>query len=162
MEPTHLGRLGYRATITFNVPDGRWYSESYYAHETPAGAGLPKVLYLTDLAPSTAPLEHLTYTITGPITNPKLIDNTDGGIADTITYKGTIPAGGWIRYNAHNWLVERGFEAGYSLSNVNPTGRKLMSVTAARPNDVPSVRLEGTGGASTTKLRVYGARAYLC
>ena len=162
IEPTHLGMQGYRATLTFNVPSGYWCSETFYAHETAAGATLPKALYLNDLAPSTGPLEHLSYTIWGPITNPTLTDNTDGGTGDTINYKGTIPNGGWIRYNATNWSIDKGFSAGYSLSNVNPTGRRLMTITAARPNDVPSVLLTGTGGGAATKLRVYGQRIYLC
>lgn len=159
--PTHLGQNAYRATITFGVPAGVWFSSAVYTMTSAVGSALPKTLSLTEVAASTAPLECLTYTVYGPITNAKIIDNTDGGYADTLLYKGSIAAGAWISFNADTWAIQTGGFS-YANNNVVPTGRRLMTVTAARPGDVPSVRLEGTGGGTATKLVVAGRCAYLC
>jgi len=161
VSPTHLGQTGYRASITFNVPIGVWLSVATYRMDSPKSAKMPQTLYLTDWEPSTAPLELLQFTIYGRITNPKLIDNTDGGYGDTLTYMGTIPSGAWIRFNAANWGIDASGTT-YSHALTNPTGRNFLSVSAARPGDKPSVQLQGTNTDSKTHIGVAGRRAYLC
>jgi hypothetical protein len=161
IEPTHLGQLAYRASITFNVPSGIWQSVTDYRMDTPASSAMPKTLYLDDFALSTAPLENLQFTIYGRITNPRLIDNTDGGIGDQLLYTGTIPSGAWIRFNAATWGIDASGTT-YSHAATNPTGRRFMTIGAARPGDRPSIQLTGTNTDSKTRLGVYGKRAYLC
>lgn len=161
IEPTHLGQQGYRASVTFNVPEGIWLSAASYSHTTPAGSSLPKTLTLTDLADSTAPHELLKYVITGPITNPKLTDVTGGSTGDSLTYAGTVPSGQSLTINASNWSTTG---STFSVNNglLVPTGNRLMTVQAAGATGSPEVKLEGTGGGTGTKLYVEGRRVYLC
>jgi len=159
VEPTHLALNVYRASITFNVPEGVWYSEKVYGHETPAGhTGV--TLYLPGLAPSTAPLENLTYTFWGRVTNPHILDNTDGGYLDKLTYSNTIASGKYLQFDAATWGI--GGNTPAANNDITPTGRRLMTIGAERPGDTPSVRFEGSSPDSKTKLRISGRRVYLC
>jgi hypothetical protein len=161
ISPTHLGMHGYRASITFTVPIGVWQSVQTYRMDSIPSSTMPHTLYLDDFATSTAPLEMLEFTIFGRITNPKLIDNTDGGYGDSLTYMGTIPSGAWIRFKAASWSVDSsGTTADQAL--INPTGRRFLTLSAARPGDRPSVQLQGTNSDAKTHIGVYGRRCYLC
>lgn len=161
IKPTMLGERGFKASMQFKVPGGVWQSDAWFTHRTASGSSLPKTLALTDLEPSTAPMEVLKYTIKGPITNPKLVDMTPGGFADTVVYQGTVPSGQSLVIDAGTWGTA-GSTFTVNAAALIPTGRRLMTISHAQPGDVPTVQLQGSGGGSTTQLVVEGRRNYLC
>jgi len=161
IKPNHIGQLGYRASLTFNVPSGVWLSYDSFMAVTPAGATLPKTLSMPEHKIATAPMQMLMYTITGPITNPKLSDATSGGTGDTFMYKGTVTSGNQLVIRANDWSVT-GVGFAPNLGLLFPTGDRLMTVAPPRPGGVPAVKLEGTGGGALTKLQVDGRAAFLC
>lgn len=161
MRPTHLGQLGYRAGLTFSVPSGVWSGYELVTVATAANATLPKTLALPGLAASTAPMQALKFSISGPITNARLTDATPGGVADAFSYMGPVGAGQTLVVNAADWSVS-GIGFAPNLGLVWTTGDRLMTVAAPRPGGAPAVTMTGTAGGTGTKLEVEGRATFLC
>lgn len=161
IEPTHLGQLGYRASLDFNVPAGVWQSVTVYTAQTIAGAALPQSLSLVAFEPSTGPLERLTYTIKGRLASPVLVDRTDLVDGDSVSYVGTIAAGQSLILNSDTWGISGAGGMSPNLAAVNVSGERLLAVPAARPGLNPTVELRGSTPDLTTQLIVSGRRSYL-
>lgn len=160
VQPTWVGEQGARASLTFSVDSGIWESVTIYEHNSPGGAALPVSVPLTDLAPSTAAMDKLWFRIYGPITNPMVVDTTDGEVGEWFRYTGVIPAGQSIEINCWTYDIE-----GHDGFAPNPNaltymGARYLLVPAARPGQTPRVELRGSGIASSTRLQVFGHRAY--
>lgn len=162
IDPTHIGQRGMRASLSFSVPSGLWVSQASFVASTTPGAALPQTLALPGLEPSTEAMVDLTYVINGPITNPVIVDRTDGYDGDSFKYNGTVSASQSLTVNAGTWLVTGGGGLTVDHAKVMPSGNRLMTVVAARPDETPTVQLRGTGGGGGTKLTVTGRRSYAC
>lgn len=163
IEPTYIAQKGMRASMAFSVPAGRWYSEDSYTMQTVAGAALTQTLVLTSFEPSTAPMDTLTFQVKGPITSPIVVDRTDTGFDDdTCKYDAPLTVGQTLTLDSGSWDVTGAGGLAINQSKILPTGGRLLTVNAARPGEVPTVQLRGSGGSTTTQLIVTGRRAYAC
>lgn len=160
MEPTPHGQVLMRASVEVTIPAGRWQ------RQTDASAALPGTgaLTLGTFADSTAPLDDLTYRITGPITNPTVQDTTDvalGTLGDSFTWTGVIGAGQTLVVDSGKWTVTG--EGGLSVPHVGPlsyTGDRFLTVPVAPPNGVPQVQMTGFNVGAGAGLTVTGRPAY--
>jgi hypothetical protein len=160
LEPKAIGQRGIRIGIEVRVPAGYWRSQTIYTHATAAGAALPKALPLTDLAPSTAPMEQLISRVDGPINDPLVIDRTDGVDGEWWLYTGNIPTGQWLIVDSGTYAMSGGGGFVPDESRLTYNGPRPLVVPAAKPGGVPAVELRGNNGGAGTKLTVTGRRSY--
>lgn len=157
--PTPIGQVATRASIEVGVPGGYFESPAAVI-ATPAGAGLPKTLVLSAFATATAPMETLVYTITGPITDPVIVDVTAGVDGPSFTYTGTVPDGAQLVIDAANWEITGvGFTP--DMAGVAHTNVRYMLVRPPRVGQTPTVQLRGSGGGAGTALSVAGRARFL-
>jgi hypothetical protein len=158
VEPSSLGQQGWRAAIEIQVPSAFW-QDSAISTDTTAGGSL--VLPLASKALVSAPMNDLTYTITGPITNPQVMVTTPGDpFNDWFQLAGTIPAGDSVTFNAGTWAITAAGIVAPTLDVVQWSGDNLLEVMAAPPGLVPTVTLSGSGTTGATKLAVAGYGKY--
>lgn len=120
-------------------------------------------LSLTNFAGATAPMDDLTYTITGPITNPK-VEALRGGAALTspvyFQYNGTVPSTQTLIVNCKTWALSGTMASSYA--NLSHTGdARWMVAEPAAAAGTPQVSLSGSGNTAATALSVVGRRKYL-
>lgn len=161
IKPTFMGQRGMRAAIDFKVPAGVWKGTSATA-ETTAGDPLTQTLVLDALEPSTAAIEDASFTITGPITSPQVADYTDGVDGDVFRYDAAIAAGQTLTVNCKTWAVTGGGGLSVNQAKVYPGGRRMLSISPARPGAKPTLQLRGSGGSTGTKLSVTAAPSFAC
>lgn len=161
LEPTAIGQQGMRLGIEVTVPRAYWRGTVLRTAQRTVPLGATVVtLPLPEFARSTAPMEGLTYRITGPVTSPTVADITDDGVADSFTYSGVIGSGQTLVVNSDTWQVTgEGFTPNQAAMNY--TGRVFLPVVAARPGRTPTLRLTGTSMNTATTLRVSGYEAFL-
>jgi hypothetical protein len=164
LTPVPIGSTGMRLAIEFRVPSGVWYSAATASTftGTPGILTVPRVITLTgELAKSTAPMDRLIYTITGPIANARLDDLTNGSGGDTLTYSATLGFSESIIIDAGEWTVTG---AGGHVPNQAAlafSGGRYLTVQPAAPGSSPRVQLSGASTGSTTNLSVSGIASYL-
>lgn len=158
IRPTPSGRNGMRASLNFRIPAGIWETVYDYPFESEVGPSLPKVVGLSDLAQSTAPIDNAILTIVGPITNPVVSwHNPAYGMGSSVKYTGTVPDGAKLILNSGTWgITGVGFTP--NKAAVIPTGSRFMTI---EPSDAPSLTLSGIGGGAKTQLLVSAHAAFL-
>jgi hypothetical protein len=163
IEPIPVGDGAYRMAIEVGVPSGYWESVGTFTDTSATGSTLPRDLSLTTLNPSTAPMEHLTYTITGPITNPKVSERINGADLDSFTFTGVVGATQTLIVNASTWALTGSGTPTFtpSLAALSYTSGRFLSVKPARPGGTAAVRMTGSAGGTTTRLQVSGRQAFL-
>ncbi len=161
VEPAPNGNLLARGSIEVNVPSGRWRGLTTTSQSL-TGTGR---LSLTAFAGSTAPLDDLTYRITGPITNPRVLDVTDvarGSVGNSLTWTGVIGTGQTLVVDAGAWAVTG--EGGLAVPDVGPlsfTGDRFLTLPVAPPGESPAVQLDGSNVGVGAGLAVGGYLSYL-
>jgi hypothetical protein len=144
VSPTRIGQRGWRAQLEFTIPDTYWWGADGNA------AGAAGVCTLTWQAVSSAPLEHLTYTLAGPFSSATVTSPSTG---DTFTYAGTVGSGQSVTVNSGLWTI--------SGSGVTPDPRLLTYsgdrfLTVLVGVSAPTVTYSGAAG-----LTVAGKTAFL-
>ena len=162
--PQHLSQRVWRASVTFNIPDGVWRSyTTYSAQVAPAAPGSTRTVTMTDWEPCTEAMDELTLTMAGPGTGWYVSDVTDGALGDWVRYNAAIPAGCALVLNCKTWNV--GYTGTWTpdLGALQYSGSRFLSVPAPRPGAVPELRLTlDSGSTGATSLTVHGPRAYAC
>lgn len=124
---------------------------------------LPSTQALTQFAGATAPMDDLTITLTGPITNPKVeaYRNSAGlTIPVYFQYNGTLASGQTMIVNCATWSLSG--TAGATYANfVHAGDPRWFSLSPAPVAGTPQIRLSGTGGSAVTAISVTGRRKYL-
>jgi hypothetical protein len=154
---THADPMGL-FTVVLNVPDAYWkdvVATTTFVNVAVAGSNTPDLTWATG---GTAPLNDATFTVLGPITNPRIVDLVSGCY---INYAGTVPAAQSITYNADTFVVGGvgGFNPDMSKVTYWKTGGRLMRLV---PNNLGEykVRLQGTATTTATRLTVVGYKKY--
>ncbi|MGL5816646.1 MAG: hypothetical protein ACRCYR_03715 [Phycicoccus sp.] len=164
--PTFLGQRTIRASVTFNVPEGKWWSSTEYVHQCRATVGGP-TYDMTGFEPSTEENDALLLTITGPATNVSIRDVTDG-LGPVLIYGGTIPASRRLKVDCKTWVTTQQDSAGNTLAwgfdpvKLTFSGTRYFTLTHSRPGQPPKVSFMCDGATGSTTLEVRGRRAYAC
>jgi hypothetical protein len=164
LAPTPAGQAGMRAAVEVNIPEGYWWSAISYSDAGAAAAGATRTVNLANLAPSTAPMERLTYTIAGPADDARVSDTTHsdlGVTGDWFQYAGTIPAARSLVVNAETWAISGVGGWTPELARLNHKGNRFLTVSAARPGQTPKVTMTAANTAASTRLSVSGRRSFL-
>jgi hypothetical protein len=149
-------------TVALTIPSGFWQSVSTVT-QTFTSPTRPSTLSLTSFAGVTAPMDDLTFTITGPITNPEIHAYENSAALEVpiwFKYTGVIAASTSLIVNCNNWTVTgTGFTPTYNLLTHTGSSR-FMSVLPAPSAGSPQIRLEGSAG-SPASVAVSGYKKFL-
>lgn len=142
-------------TVELGIPASYWQDVSTTSSGKIATIGA----YWTYLTGATAPLDDATYTITGPITNPVILDEKSGA---SLSYGGAITGSQTLVINADTFSVTGTGGLTPNLANLtlSKTGGRLMRlVPDASLRYRP--RLNGTGTSGATGLTIVGRKKFL-
>jgi len=158
LSPQPIGQAAYRLAVEVRVPTGIWESTVDAVHDTTTRPASGTQIVLTEFAGVTAPMERLSYRITGPATNPRITDATSG-IGDWFQYNGSIPNGGVLYVNSDDWTL--------AADNFTPnreaffySGPRFMTLRTPMPGGTPAVIFDYANGGTTTRLSVQGRLAF--
>lgn len=163
--PQHLSQRVWRASVTFNIPDGVWRSYDTYTGQSVLGTQsfTDRTIMCPGLEPSTEGNDELVLTFTGPGTNWYLKDWTDGGVGDWVRYNGAIPAGCSLILNCKTWAVTYAGSWTPNLAAIQYPQARYMSFPPPRPGYTPQARLTiESGGTAASFCKIEGPRVYAC
>jgi hypothetical protein len=148
--------------VSLVVPGAFWQDNADKTN-TFSNPTVPSTLSLTNFAGATAPMDELTITITGPITNPKVEVYRNGAALDqpvSFQYNGSIGSGNTMIVNCKTWTLSG--SAGATYANFSHAGdARWLSVSPAPAAGTPQVRLTGSGNTATTAISFVGRRKFL-
>lgn len=143
-----------QVSVALNVP-GAFWSDAATQTQTVTGT-TGAVQALSAFAAATAPMQDLTITFVGPISNPTL---THGN--RYVTYNGAISAGRQLVISTSNWTVSPGTGAAWTPDIRQISFGPGPEWFALDPTLAPfQVALTHTGGGSAT-CSISGRRCYL-
>lgn len=145
--------------VSLRVPDAFWRDTADRTYTSVTGTGAIKLHTMSEFAGATAPMADLTYTVSGPVTNPRVTDELTGHYVE---YIGTIASGSSWVVNAEAYTSMSG--ASNLTANTNSSGvyaPSLLTLThRVDPTAAIQVRLGGTAAGTNTRLQVVGRRKY--
>lgn len=162
IKPTYISQRGMKASIDFKVPAGAWKGTTKVTKSTTAGGALTQTLSVPELAKSTAAIEDGKFTVYGPISNPIVVDRTDGVDGDSFKYASSIAAGQSLIVDCKTWAVTGGGGLVVNQAAILPSGRRHLTIPPARPGANPTLQLRGTGGGAGTQLTLEAYPSFAC
>lgn len=113
-------------------------------------------------AGATAPMEDLVYTITGPITNPKVLATEDGVTLDpelSFGYTAAITAGQTLTVDSSTWKLTGG--GGLVVDYTKFTHKGSPRYMVLGPDALPRVKVTGSALTGASSLSIQGRRKFL-
>lgn len=148
--------------VALKVPGSFWQDDSNKTF-TQSNPTVPSTLSLTQFAGATAPMDDLTITITGPITNPRVeAYRNSAALTQPVwfQYTGSIGSGLTMVVNCATWALSG--TAGATYANLSHSGdARWISVPPAPAAGTPQIRLTGSGNNATTAISVVGRRKFM-
>jgi Phage tail protein len=147
-------------SVILNMPEAFWKDVAdVTSTNTIAVSGAN--LELDEFIGATAPMEDLSFTITGPVTNFKM-SATENGVAISpelsFQYAGAIAATKSLTVNCATWaLTAVGFSPVYS----NVTHKGSARYMVVMPDALPRIKVEGTALTGASAVSVTGRRKFL-
>lgn len=148
-------------SVVLGIPESFWKDPSISFQEQPilvADANLS----FENFSGSTAPMEDLTYTINGPITNPKVYSTEDGVEIEpelSFQYDGTIADGESLTVNCSTWDLEANGGLALDFTKFKHVGHARYMVL--EPDELPRLRVTGSGLGANSSLSITGYRKFL-
>lgn len=144
-------------TVGLNFPQPFWEDQADQTHNAPVPIVSGTTYTPSAFSAATAPMEDLVVTVTGPCTNPKVLDVASGFY---FQYNGTIGAGQTMVVNSKLWTVTGTGGFTPSMANFVHTGGRLFSLTPDYINGAQFI-MTFTGGSAATTLSIVGRRRYI-
>lgn len=149
--------------IGYRIPSTWWEDESTTTQAATAGATLPKTLNLSSFANMTGTIEDATFTVVGPITNPRITDSETGA---WVQYTGTVTGGNSWYLDVAAATSKVGATAGAAttvMANTTHAGgfRMLVIPNTFNLTNTPQLVLSGSAGAAGTNLSVTARRKWV-
>lgn len=144
-------------SIPFNILDGVWTDYlSQTTTGTPSASWSNQALELPNLAGGSVDIENAVATVTGPITNPQIIDPVTGV---WVQFTGTVMAGQTWVVDSKNFTSTVG---GSSVLSATTHGGypKFLLISCGNFYTNPSVTLTGTATSAATNLSITAARQH--
>lgn len=152
--PESIGNQGMRFVLSVVVHSGFWRDETD-STDTLTGTG---TLVLASKARATAPMDDLVSVLTGPATNPIVVDATTGL---GWTYPGTVAAGQTLTVDSGALEVSGTGGLMPFIDEIEWTADRFLEVVQAVPGATPSVTFSASATSGATELAVTGKGAYL-
>jgi hypothetical protein len=169
MTPDIFGPNAARMNIGLTLPDV-WWEDVSSSDFSFTDALTPSFTNITTLAGASAPIDDGRYLVTGPVTNPRVIDVASGQWAQLTR---TLAAGNMWLFDAKTRVSRYG--AGLTLNSADTAGTdgwadtsysgrfKLMTLRPAVVSGVRQVQVQvtGTSGSAATALGVRAKRKFV-
>lgn len=145
-----------KVQVTLDIPSGYWQDVSDTVMAKDTNTATNRTFASTG---ATAPLDDALYTITGPVTNPRITDVIGGGY---VQYNGTVASGQTLIINANTFTVTAtGFTPNLANLVLVGTGGRLMRLIPSTATGQYTWQLTGsTMTAGTTGLAITGKRKF--
>lgn len=168
MTPDFFGPNAANMSIGFILPNV-WWEDTVTQDFSFANALVPASTNVTTLDNGTAPIDDARYLVTGPVTNPRVIDVSTG---QWVQLTRTLAAGNMWLFDAKNRVSRYG--AGLTLNSADTAGTdgwidtsysgrfKMMTLRPTLTSGVRRVRVQmtGTSGSAATALAIRARRKY--
>jgi hypothetical protein len=151
--PNTIGLADSKISVVLTLPSGFWEDQS---SGTMLSSAPGTNLVVSGAANATAPMTDLTYAITGPATNPKVVDVESGSY---FQYNGVIAAGTTMTINPDMTVTNGTLANMVHVGDVNwLTLHPVVDITAVTKSQVTFTASSTT---AATRLTITGKRKYL-
>lgn len=166
IDPDYLGKHFGKFVVELRNNDAFWSDSADVTFTSPIGATSVATHVATQFAGSTAPMKELLVQVTGPITNPVVTDMATGHY---VKYLGALTSTQQWLVDTTNWKSVMGTGLNFNpaagtnqtlVTEANGTWYSRLFGLSPGKTTGPSVRLQGTGAAATTKLEIRGRRKF--
>lgn len=157
ISPNQLAVNSAAFVVGLKFPQPFWEDQADQTYNAPVPAVTATTYTPAAFAAATAPMEDLVVTITGPCTNPKLLDVASGYY---FQYNGSLTGGQTMVVNSKLWTVTGTGGFSPSMANFVHTGGRLFSLTPDYINGA-QVIMTFTGGSGATTFSIVGRRRYI-
>lgn len=151
--PETVGLNSGRMTFELEIPGGFWQDVSI----TTSALHAPGTYSVTEFEAATAPMQDLNYKLTGPATNPKVLDVESGA---WFRFNGVMAAGNTLEVNAASMTILPGGGLVAALSQMEHQGDPRW-LTLYPSMDGAQIQFTATATTGATGLQVIGTRKYL-
>lgn len=151
--------------VALTIPDVFWTDLNSVTYTSAAGLGTSQILTLSPFIGATAPMEDLTFTVTGQVSQFKLQTLENGSPLEIdcwVQYNAAVASTNTLTLNTSNWTL--GFSGGSTptVANVSHSGSaRWLSVQPGPQNTAPQLKWTCTNPDSHTQLTVTGLRKYV-
>jgi hypothetical protein len=165
IDPELVGWAFGALKVELVINDTYWRDYQDTTFTSVSGAGAVATHTMTSWAGATAPTEDAAFIVDGPITNPKVTDVISG---HWVQFTGSLASGS-------QWVVDSAVWAsatGVGIEWDTAAGSSVTAATVAQGlysprlygvsawDNGPTVKLEGTGASTNTRLRIKGRRKF--
>lgn len=156
IEPQLIPITDAMITVELTFPDPFWRDAADTTLQSGIAPGFNGAL--TNMAAGTAPINDAVFTITGPVTNPRVTDNESGS---WFQYNGTVPATDTLVVtNSTMGVSGTGFAP--SLANMQHSGDgNWLTLYPAYVRSGYSISFSGTSTTGATSLAISGHLKYM-
>lgn len=144
-------------TISYTIPKVWWEDENTTTQSAVAGATSPKTLNLTSFANMTGVIDDATFTVAGPVTNPRITDTETG---NWVQYTGTVPSGSSWVVNVDAFTSTVGGSTVLSATTHKGSYKLLPIPNCFGTSNTPQVTLIGSAMGTATNLTVTARRKW--
>lgn len=150
--------------VAFTLPSPFWQDLDTVTYVSAAGLPVSEVLTLDPFVGATAPMEDLTLTVTGRVSQFKLQALENGSPLEIdcwVEYNAAVASSVTLTLNSSNWTVSSS-SGSPSVANVSHSGSNFwLSLPPGWQNSAPQIAWSCTNPDSHTKLTVTGTRKYV-
>lgn len=143
--------------IAFTIPGVWWEDVTPKSQSAIAGTSLPKTLELSQFKDMTGIIEDGTFTVHGPISNPRITDLETGV---WVRYAGSVASGSQWVVNADAATSMVGSSSVMASTTHGGSYRLMTVANCYGTSTTPRLQLTGSGGGTTTNLTVTARRKW--
>lgn len=148
-------------SVALKVPSVFWEDTSTVSQDlVPPHTGPVSVLN-----GMTAPIEDAVFTVTGPMTNPRVESWFNGGALEVpvwFQYSGTVPAGQTLTIDCSKWVLTGGGGFTPVYANFTHAGSaRWMVIEPDLDGNTPGLKVTGSATTSASKVTITARRKYL-
>lgn len=149
-----------RFSVVLHIPDVFFRDVDPVTSEHPITSSA--TLDLAEFVGATAPMEDLVFTITGPVTNFKMVAIENAVAMDpevSFEYQAAIPGGQTLTVDCSSWTLTGGggLVVDYSKAVHKGTPRYMIVM----PDTTPRIAISGSAVTGASELSIVGRRKYM-
>lgn len=150
--------------VALTLPDVFWKDLSPVTWTSPAGLPVSEILTLTSFVGATAPMEDLSFTVTGRVSQFKIQALENGSPLEIdcwMQYNAAVNSAATVTVNSSNWTLSAS-SGTPSVANISHSGSNFwMSLPPGWQNSAPQIAWTCTNPDTHTQLSVTGYRKYV-
>jgi len=151
--------------VALTIPSVFWTDLNSVTYDSGAGLSTSQILTLSPFIGATAPMEDLSFTVTGQCSQFKIQALENGQPLEVdcwVQYNAAVGSTNTLTVNSSNWSLSNVGGSTPSVANVQHSGSAFwLSLPPGPQNTAPQVKWTCTNPDSHTRLQVTGLRKYV-